>query len=89
MAERTNFRAFDPATAGEEAVANERRFRAAVETAFGTVDFSIDALNRLISGGGASGCCGNVDGGQADTNFGGIFCPVDGGNASGTTDPAP
>ena len=85
MADRTNFRAFDPATAGEEAVENERRFRAAVETAFGTVDFSIDRLNALGSG----GCCGNVDGGNANSIFGGIFCPVNGGNASGSANPAP
>lgn len=88
---KANFRSFDPATAGEDATENERRFRAAVESAFDNLDFSIDELNRFIGNGGGTGseCCGNIDGGEADTNYGGIFCPVNGGDASGSANPAP
>jgi len=42
-----------------------------------------------LSGGGASDCCGNIDGGQADTNYGGIFCDIDGGSAGGSTNTTP
>ena len=40
------------------------------------------------SGGGGTDCCGNIDGGEADANFGGIFCPVNGGDASGAANSA-
>lgn len=80
MADRTNFRSFDPAPAGEAFLNNERRFRALIEEAFSVVDLTIDEFNSIVSdGGGLGGCCGNIDGGRPDSIFGGIFCPVDGG----------
>jgi len=82
--ERTDFRAIQVDITGEDTVANERRFRASVESAFVQVD---NILARTSGGGDA--CCGNIDGGEADTNYGGIFCDVDGGNASGAANTTP
>lgn len=49
-------------------------------------------LNAAGNSGGGAGdcdCCSNVDGGRADSVFGGIFCTIDGGNALGAANPAP
>ena len=90
--ERTDFRAIPVDISGEETVSNERRFRASVESAFVEIDNIISRLaGEVEAGGGGDGdCCGNIDGGEADTNYGGIFCDIDGGDASnGTTNPTP
>ena len=90
MTERTDFRAIRPDPPGEDQIPNERRFRAAVETAFDLVDNAMTSLNRRIgNGSGDDGCCSNLDGGMADTNYGGIFCLIDGGDASGAANTTP
>jgi hypothetical protein len=76
MADRVNFRAFDPGQPGEAGLENERRFRASVEGAFGRVDLAIGQLTSLAGSGGT----GFLDGGGADSVYGGID-PIDGGSA--------
>ena len=82
---RVDFRAIPVNPSGEEAVENERRFRASVEGAFSTADSIMMRLSRQSGGDYNS----NIDGGAADSIYGGIIAKVDGGNASGTTNPAP
>jgi len=81
---RVDFRAIPVNPSGEEPVENERRFRASVEGAFSTADSIMMRLSR--QGGDYNS---NIDGGAADSIYGGIIAKVDGGNASGTTNPAP
>lgn len=49
MVELANFRAFDPAAGYENPVENERRFRAAVEGAFTSIDAALSLLDRRLS----------------------------------------
>ena len=44
---------------------------------------AVTSVVGLSGGDAATGCCSNVDGGQADSNYGGVFCPIDGGNVIG------
>lgn len=73
MVERIDFRAFDPAPAGEGALENERRFRAAVEAAMGRIDRALGQVR--VTGGGSP----NLDGGGAGSVYGGIDT-IDGGS---------